>query len=933
MSRVLPDPETARTTLLRYKEQHNGISKSKKDILELLSSYSCFLSRVILKDPEILDYLSHSSNVKKKKPPSDYSLEAQNIASESDSEDELQTRLRSYKYREFSRIIYRDLMGFEDFPGIMEELSDLACAILGASVDYQRVALGIRDYGEFVVLGMGKLGGRELNLSSDIDLIYLYRDLKDPDPFFKLAERVTKSLSALTKDGFLYRVDLGLRPGGGKSTVAVTYEGALEHYFYWGDTWERAAMIKARPVAGDMALGQEFISEIEPFVYKKYLDYASIENLKDMKTKLDRLQKKRDVKLGKGGIREVEFFVQALQLVNGGEIKEIRGRNTIETLDSLLRVHMIDQEVYRNLSDSYIFLRKVEHYIQLVEERQTQKLPTDPGDIKRLALRSGFKNPEEFEKSYSAHTQSVSEIYGSLFHEPSQKTEQAGKEFWEVADFLTSGNISEEEALENLSRLGFKHPETAIELFSALLDPRRGGLTEEGRAAMKKVVPAFLGGILKSPDPDSALLNVERFISIVGLRTSIYAVLSENPDIIELLAKLFSTSGYLSAFLIRHPEYLDALTLKDVRAEYGSKQEMLDALRAALEEEKDYESKLDALRNFKHAETLKICLRDLNGEVDPAYVGSYLSMTAEAVLEAGLDLALEELPRSLRKKLSPPKMIVLGLGKLGGGEMSYNSDLDIMFIYQGGDHELYSKLGQKLISVLSVPTGAGYAYKIDMGLRPSGRSGALVTAFDSFKKYHEQSALVWERQALIRAKVSAGDKELGKKVMKQVERFVYTEPLDPDFYKEIYRLRGRMEHELAKENQNKVNIKTGRGGIVDIEFLVQMLQLRHGNDHPELRVSSTVQALDALMDAKIIQKKEYQILSEGLLFLRKMENFLRLLHDRSINELHDSDFEKLSVELDSGTSGQKLKEKYEAKTAKVREIFEKYFTAREAVYN
>lgn len=925
MSRVLPDPENARTTVLRYKEQYGKISKSKKDILELISSNSCFLSRTLLKYPSILDYLSESSKIKKKKPQKQYNKETEEIALNAASEKEFQSELRSYKYKELSGIIYRDLMSYESFPEVMEELSDLASAVLGSAVTYFTKEMGLLDYGEFVVLGMGKLGGRELNLSSDIDLIYLYRDLKDPDPFFKLAERVTKSLSAVTEDGFLYRVDLNLRPGGGKSTVAVTIEGALEHYFYWGDTWERAAMIKARPVAGNLELGDEFISEIEPFVYKKHLDYASIENLKDMKTKLDRLRKIGDVKLGKGGIREIEFFVQAHQLVSGGEIKAIRGRSTLGTLSSLKSTNIIDSEIYDKLCSSYIFLREVEHNIQIVEERQTHKLPTGAESLKLLARRTGFKNEKEFQKSYKKHTGDVTEVYDMLFHEASRKTEEAGKEFWEVADFLTSGNISEEEAIENLKNLGFNHPETAIELFSTLLDPRRGGLTEEGRVAMKKVLPAFLGGMLKSPDPDSALLNVERFITTVGLRTSIYAVLSENPEIIELLAKLFSTSGYLSGFLIRHPEYLDALTLRDVRTEYGSKEDMLEQLLETLKAEKDYESKLDALRNFRHAETLKICLRDLNGEVDPIYVGTYLSMTAEAVLEAGLKLAWDELPRSVKKKVKSPKMMVLGLGKLGGGEMSYNSDLDIMFIYEGSDHELYSKFGQKVISVLSVPTGAGYAYKIDMGLRPSGRSGALVTAFDSFKSYHQDSALIWERQALIRAKVSAGDKKLGQKVMDEVQQFVYEEPLEKDFYKEIYRLRGRMEHELAKESQKKVNIKTGRGGIVDIEFLVQMLQLRYGKKSLNLRTRNTSEALTALLEDKIILKKEYLLLKEGLSFLKRLENLLRLLHDRSINELFESDFEKLATELDPESSGEKLRKKYEDKTSGIRKIFEKYF--------
>jgi glutamate-ammonia-ligase adenylyltransferase len=922
----LPDPDNARTALEHFRALHSDIPSRKKDILELLASWSSFLRRAVLKDPGILDYLDSPKIFKTKKEPSRFSEEATDIMDASESAADVRARLTHYKYRELARIAYMDIVGAAPFPDIMEELSDLAGAIIEAVIAFHRKELGMEAAGEFVVLGMGKLGGRELNLSSDVDLIYIYRDEGDPDPFFKLGEKSTKTLSAVTEDGFLYRVDLGLRPGGGKSTVAVPIEGAIEHYFYWGDTWERAAMIKARPVAGNIRLGQEFIREITPFIYKKYLDYTSIEDLKDLKVKLDRLEKKRDVKLGKGGIREIEFFVQALQLVNGGAVKSIRESNTLRTLEKLKTHKIIGGADYESLSSSYLFLRKVEHCIQIADERQTHSIPASSDEIEKLAIRVGLDGRDEFEAVFAEKTSSVSKIFKSLFYEPSEKTEEVGKEFWRVADFLTEGNVNEREAVENIRKLGFRNPESAMDLFSKLLDTKQGGLTREGRVRSRRVIPAFLGSILKLPNPDSALINLERFISGIGWKTSIYSVLQENPDIIELLSKLFSTSGYLSGFLIRHPEYLDAITLRSVRAEFASKDEMLRELEGAVVGESDYGDKLDAIRRFRHVETLKICLRDLNREVDPFYVGWYLSLVAEAVLEVGLGLAWEIVAGKGRKKRL--RMAVLGMGKLGGRELSYNSDLDIIFIYGGSadEHEFFSRLGQKVISILSVPTGEGYAYKIDMGLRPSGRSGALVTSYDAFRKYQEESAQVWERQALLRARVSAGDAALGNKVMESVEEYVYLKPLPRDFRNEINRLRARMEMELARESAKKLNIKTGRGGIVDIEFLVQMLQLKHGGEHREVRGQNTGDALTGLRDAGIIKEREYSRLMDGLYFLKKMENLLRLLHDRSINELYESDFDKLSSELETDSDGKRLRKRYIAVTNGIRKLYDKYFS-------
>ncbi|MFQ5787879.1 MAG: hypothetical protein ACE5H1_07840, partial [Thermodesulfobacteriota bacterium] len=681
-----------------------------------------------------------------------------------------------------------------------------------------------------------------------------------------------------------------------------------------------------RPVAGDFSFGDKFIEQIEPFVYKKFLDYASVEDLKDMKTKLDRLHKKRDVKLGKGGIREIEFFIQAHQLINGGEIKEIRERNTARAIEKLLKRRIINKRLSDILTNSYIFLRRVEHAIQLVDELQTHRLPEDSISLGLVAKSLGFINKEEFERKYSETTSNVSRIYKKLFYEPSKRVEEIGKEFWGLADFLTEGNIAEEEALDGLRKLGFKEPGIAMEIMNALLDPKRGGLTQRGRMLSRRVIPAFLKNIFNSSDPDSALRNLDRFISGIGWRTSIFAILGENPEILELLSKLFLTSGFLSNFLIRHPEYLDVLTIKDVRREFNTEDEIFEELTEIINEESEYEDKLDAIRKFKNVETLKLCLRDLNHEVDSVYVSKYLSMIAGACLEVALELAGKVIDEEYGKHGSASNLVILGMGKLGGVEMSYNSDLDIIFVYEGDDQDIYSKLGRKIISILSIPTGEGFTYKIDMGLRPSGQAGALVSSFESFRKYHQESAKLWERQALIKARPAAGNYELGKRVMETVNSFVYEKPLQDGFHKKIHHLRDRMEKEIAKESIEKLNLKTGRGGLIDIEFLVQMLQLKFGIKYEEVRKQNTLEALYALKSCRLIETKDYQILKGGYNFLKRMENLLRLLHDRSISEIIESDFHKLSLEMRINGNGKKLKEIYINWTEKIRSIYEYYFS-------
>ena len=923
---LLPDEENARLTVERFREINGRLSAEKKKIIHAISSHSRFLGNSIIRNPRTLDVLANKKSLGRKKTLSSHRVPLASIVRNSQDSEQLSERLKEYKYTQLSRIIYREILGLCSFRQTMEEISDLAVAVIRAVLDFYRSRTKGGDEFEFVVLGMGKLGGRLLNLSSDIDLVYLYRSKRYAEEVFKLCTSVTRTISSVSAGGFLYRVDLDLRPGGGMSPVAVSVDAALDHYYHWAETWERAVLLKTAPVAGDLELGQGFLAELEPVIYHKFLDYESIEDLKEMKVRLEGLRKENDVKLGRGGIRDIEFFVQATQLMSGGAVKRLRGlMNTLDALKVMAATGFITEHVKEEMEQCYLFLRKVEHSIQLWDELQTHRIPTEESSLARLSRRMGFERTADFKAAYEEVTSLVVKNYRNLFFDPGVEVEEKGREFWEVADFMAEGNINHEEAVLTLGNLGFSVPDDAIEIISRLMDPRRAGLTERGRILSKKVIPAFLSNIIKLSDPDSALMNLEKFISGLGSKMSVYSLLSENSEIISLLSKLFSRGGMLSDFLIRHPEYLDSIILKDVTRFYDSKDALEAALVEAVSEEEFFEDKLNALRSFKHIESLKLCFRELSEDLDPVYVGKYLSMVADVVMDSSLELAKDSLKCSPRKRKLLDNMVVLGLGKLGGGEMSYASDLDIIFIYEGDDHELFSKYGQRFISNLSVYTSESFCYKVDVELRPSGNSGTLVSSLGAFEEYHESSAHIWEKQALVKARAVAGNLALGEKVMKIIEDFVYMRKLPTDFPRKIYRLRGRIEKELANETESRFNLKTGRGGLIDVEFLVQMLQLVHGGENPGVRTVNTMEAIRALGRCGLIGSWEVRALAGGYLFLRRMGNLLSLLNDRAKNEITQDDFDRVAVEFGFGGEGDFLRNEYVRVTGDIRGIYNKYF--------
>lgn len=867
--------------------------------------------------------------------------------------------LRAYRHCEYLRIGVRDLLGLATLEETTQDLSDLAEAAVQRAYEYTRATL-CEAYGEavpdaggrqrplgFVVFGMGKVGGAELNFSSDIDLIYLYeRDAGpttggkkgtiEPRAFFtQLAQGLTRTLSDLIAGGRVFRVDLRLRPDGVNGPVVNSLPNTLLYYESWGQTWERVALLKARPIAGDLELGEQFLREISPFVFRRYLDFATIEDIKEMKARVERGLRGAErgalnVKLGRGGIREIEFVTQALQLIHAGKDPRVRERRTLPALDRLVDGKYLAAADRDALRDAYCFLRHVEHKLQILQDRQTHTLPDNDAGIRALARRlrlaeqqSAISNQQSaktedsqagggefqtldarlqtldsrdevalFWSTLRFHTDAVHQIFVSLFHAPEEKPD--GHE-GAIAGLLQELH-HEERTMWRLQQLGFRDLTESYQHLKLLHDgPPHSPASPKRRKLLYALAPVLFHEVSHAADPDRALAAMASLIASIGARSSFLSLLRENPATLRTLVSLFGTSTYLSQIFLRHPELLDSLVRADLVQVRKDQATMHAELTARLAQVEEFEDRLDLLRRYRTEEFLRIGINDSNGLLDFTETSTQLTALAEACLAGASDTARAALLQQLGLTAPPGRLVVVGMGKLGAAELNYNSDLDLIFLYEAseqeesgaqiGAQEFFIKLAQRLISVLQVQTREGYVYKIDTRLRPSGRSGSLVSSLPAFVRYHQTSSQLWERQALIKARVVAGDLALAPRVEAVLEQFAYAAEIADADVAEIARLRGRMEQELARERAGHFNIKTGRGGIVDIEFLVQMLQLRYGPRFPALRQRATLPALQALQTCGVLPAEDCQILTQGYRFLRSLENRLRIERDQPVEAL------------------------------------------------
>ena len=987
MIQTAPSPGLAENNVQRLLEATGQnfakFPDEKLSALVQLMGSSSFLADVLLREgvewPDV--FLQQISFEQKTR--AAHARELDTLVRNSASLDHFCAGLRRYKQREYLRIGARDLMPLVTLEETVCELTALAEASLDAAYRFSRAAVE-QEYGilnlpgsdrqnRFTILGMGKLGGGELNFSSDIDVIFLFesdegessggpRGKLAPREFFTaVGKRIIQAMGNVTEDGFVFRIDLRLRPMGNSGPLVQSVHSSMLYYESWGQCWERAALIKARPVAGAVELGAEFLKELEPFVYRRYLDYTTVDELRHMKLRIENEllsaeEKERNLKLGYGGIREIEFFTQALQLVNGGYVPEVRGPSTLPALAELARRKLISEKERDSLIDAYRFLRQAEHKVQIVQEKHAHSIPEGKEEEQALARRLGYKAKGNFSerqlfwRDHRRHTRTVRKIFDRLFYGAQKEMEaesgSAARSVWHDLD-------RRESVTAELVQAGFKEPARAYDNLVAVRDGEVYAPPSTKRLRiMRTLGPALVDELTRSSDPDQALFNLAKFSHSIGGRTGFLTLLAENPKTLHLLITLFAESQFLTDLFLNRPELIDTLIRVDLTHVTKNREQMLGEMHSALSQCDDTESKLNALRRYKNEEFIRIGLHDLGGAIDLLETSHQLSDLADASVQAVLEVTLAELNKNYGA-VPHGHFTVIGGGKMGGRELDYNSDLDLIFVYDAGEeaesegglhgplpaHEFYVRVGQKLLSYLSAPTEEGILYKIDMQLRPSGKSGPLVSSFAAFREYHKSSSQLWERQALIKTRSVAGDKTLGAEVENITATFAYSKGLAPDDIGEIHHLRMRMERELAAENDTHFNLKKGRGGLVDIEFITQMLQLAYGHDFPKLRERSTLAALQALHEQKILKPTEYRLLFVGYVFLRNLDHRLRLERDQSIDafEADPGRLRGIALALGYGSanmpqrrkanSGERLLREYRSKRESIRACYERYFVS------
>ncbi|MEW6408858.1 MAG: bifunctional [glutamate--ammonia ligase]-adenylyl-L-tyrosine phosphorylase/[glutamate--ammonia-ligase] adenylyltransferase [Nitrospirota bacterium] len=961
-----PDPDIALNNLERLtschprKDKLHGIFTditSTQNLLTLFSS-SQFLSNFILTSPEeLLDWILKSETLSSAGEKRSFTRELSSLRREDTAIDGLIPILRRFKNKQILRIGLRDLTGKADFTETAEELSSLAEVIVQSAYaicDRElKKKYGTPSNPAFAIIAMGKLGGTELNFSSDIDLMYIYSETKgettghirisNHEYFTKLAELITKVLSTATEDGFAYRVDLRLRPAGSRGDIAASIDSSELYYESWGQTWERIALLRARPIAGDECLGREFMNRITPFIYRKYLDFSAIEEIRALKSRIDRSvmlkgRGDRDVKRGYGGIREIEFFIQTLQLIYGAREESIQERSTLKALHKLSLKGLLSHEEHLTLSKAYVFFRTVEHRLQIADGRQIHTIPAQIEDIEKLAKRIGYrdesnqKESEAMMEDYYRHTEAVHRIYDNLFQ---QYKIEPDTEKSNIRSLL-EGEISEKRAVGILTGYGFHEP---MKAYRNLISIREGEAmshrTPRFWRILRDIMPYIFEKIISLPDPDLALNHLESFFNSVQQIESFLTLIKEDIRVIDILLNLFGNSEYLSRIAIGHPEIVESLiTIEKKRSRSGMLKELSDAVSGC----RTSGEMMDAIRRFKYLYEIKIGLEDLVKDAGFIKISHELTRLADTCLTVSLELSERELKERFGVPIGddslPAGIAIIGLGKLGGAELTYSSDLDILFVYSRdgqtdkgmSNHEYFSKLAERVCYILSAYTKEGSAFKIDTRLRPTGSKGPIAQSLDRFRHYYISESELWERQALIKSRFIAGDVALGRDFLDVAHTTVYLEPLQDNSAQRIMEMKKRMESELSREDTETIDLKFAPGGIVDIEFLIQYLQLRYGKMHRLLRVPNTFLAFKRIYNKEIITCEEYEIISSAYMFLRIVESRLRLLKSQS-SSLLSRDQQKLTsfAKRMGFNSSMQFIEQLENHREKVKVIFERIF--------
>ncbi|ROR98832.1 glutamate-ammonia-ligase adenylyltransferase [Sinobacterium caligoides] len=845
---------------------------------------------------------------------------------EADSFEALCSVLRRFRRRQMCRIIYRDFNRLATMEQTTAELSALADSSIDLSLAWLYQQLSV-DWGtpvdslgqpqQMVVVGMGKLGACELNLSSDVDLIFVYpsqgetrggqRVVENHKFFLKLGQQLIKSLDQVTADGFVFRVDMRLRPWGQSGALVLSFDAFEAYYRDHGREWERYAMIKARIVAGDKLAGERLMQMLKPFVFRKYVDYSVIDALRSMKQMITREVSRRglqnDVKLGGGGIREVEFIAQVFQLIRGGRDVELQDRRLLRILRLLKEYEYLPAAAVDELRAAYCFLRNSEHGIQGYQDKQTQALPVAPAEQLRLAAVMGFACWDDYYQVLSQHREAVATHFRYLIEAPEEENADGGLgQEWEDA-WLDED--SDEQVVAWLHDNGFSEVEEAWRQLSMMRSSKRVKMMQrQGRERLDLFMPRLLASIAEHDGASTLLLRMLPFVEAVLRRSAYMVLLLENPQAMQQLTLLCSASPWIAKQLATHPVLLDELlnveslyTVPD-RATLSSELQM-QLLRLP---EDDLEGQMDVLRYFRSAHVLRVAASEVTGRLPLMQVSDYLSYIAEVILQQVLDLAWRDMtashgrPQQSDGHSCDPGFTVVGFGKLGGLELGYSSDLDLVFLYDAdamsesdGDRPIsaqkfYNRLGQKIIHIMTTRTTQGALYEVDMRLRPSGNAGLLATSLKAFERYQLNDAWTWEHQALVRARVVAGDRGLGQR-FDTLRREILRQPRDWQKLRvEVVEMRQKMRDHLLPKTTNAqgeelFHLKHGSGGIVDIEFMVQFAVLALANQHPALTEwSDNVRILETLSGIHLVPCEQTEAVAEAYKAYRAHSHRLALQH-------------------------------------------------------
>ena len=843
------------------------------DFFGWLVEGSPFLARLLRRYPDVIDALLSE-------PVEDY-VAAQLAALQADMDqcadrETAMAILRHARNRLALAIALADLADSWDVETVTAALTRLADMAVSSGLDFllrEAVAAAkLRSFSRagLVVLALGKHGGAELNYSSDIDFVVYYTpdalplgDGQDSRKFHTaLVRDLTALLQNVTADGFVFRVDLRLRPDPGATPVTISVGAALGYYESMGQNWERAVYIKARPIAGDLAAGHQFIDDLRPYIWRRYFDFAAVEDVHSMKRQIHAVRGHADIaaighnlKLGRGGIREIEFFVQTQQLIAGGRDAALRGRRTVDMLAMLAQKQWIDDATAARLTASYYFLRRMEHRLQMRLDEQTQTLPNDEDGFTKFARFAGYRTATDFTADLTAHLRQVAQDYGMLFEQAESLSGDAG-------NLVFTGGEDDPDTLETLSRMGFKRPQDISAIVRGWHAGRMGATrSARAREILTRLQPIMLERLARGSDPDDGFFRFDKFLTALPSGVQVFSLFQSNPHVLHLLIDIVTVAPRLAQFLSGNVGLMDALV-----------QSVATPLALGDVPQEDFEAAMNMLRRHVHEEQFRIGARTLADPAMAAAHGAAYTQLAETAVETLLQAARADMARQYGV-LEEAQFAVLGMGKLGSGEMTLQSDLDLTLICDAPDFAALSdgdkpldaerwlaRLARRLVSGLSAPTAEGGLFEVDTRLRPSGNAGPLVSKFSAFIDYQKNRAWTWEHMALTRGRLLAGDGALCDKIENEIAALLSAQRDSAKLAADVSDMRSRLRSHQPQAGP--FDIRRGDGGLVDIEFIAQSLQLRHAATHKDLVGARPLpQLLDDLRMAGVLAEGDHQCLS------------------------------------------------------------------------